>query len=65
MLIEAVATVLTIGTVFGASYLVEWWLGVNAKFFGFIPVSWTFDAVHVAVILRLCWRVLRKFNDDN
>jgi hypothetical protein len=63
MAIEAVATVLTIGLIFGTQRLVDLLIGKDGKFFDFIPVAWVFDAGHIALIGRLIWRAVRRYND--
>jgi hypothetical protein len=62
--LDALGTALAIGIIAGADSLVRWLLGEGAKFFDFIPVRWVFDAGHLAMVVRLVWRVVRRFDDD-
>ena len=49
------------GIVAFSRYLIQWWLGKDAKFFDHLPVEWVFDARHLTVILRFLWMSVRKF----
>ncbi|MGO9256324.1 MAG: hypothetical protein ACLQU1_08495 [Bryobacteraceae bacterium] len=63
MVLEAVATGLTIAIIAGAHYLLELLIGKGEKFFNLIPVAWVFDAGHIVVVGRLIWRTMRTYRD--
>lgn len=57
--VGSIAAILLIATV---DFVIKRALGVDAKFFGYIPVQWVFDSAHLAVVLRLVWRIVKRFN---
>ena len=58
LLIEFVGTVLTIGSIALADYLLKSWIGDGKKFFDILPIQWVFDFCHLCVIGRFLWRFL-------
>jgi hypothetical protein len=58
---EMVTTIGLLATVALSRYLIELWLGKDAKFFDYLKVEWVFDAGHLTVILRFLWMSIKKF----
>jgi hypothetical protein len=63
MIPETLASFLTLGIIAIGRLLAEWWLGKSATVFGVVPISWVTDAGDVSLLIRLIWRIWRKFND--
>lgn len=62
--VEAFATILTIAVITLAHWLFTLSLGPDAKFFDLIPIRYVFDVADLALVVKLTWRVLRRFNHD-
>ena len=61
--LEAIGSAFVIAIIAGGRFLVQYWMGHDAKFFDFIPVGWVFDAGDLALILRFLWRAIKRLND--
>jgi hypothetical protein len=64
LILEAIGTVAAIGLIALVDIVSRHWLEPDAKFFDYIPVRWVFDLGHLVMILRLIWRIVKGFNEE-